>query len=186
MARPNVPSLLRVLTIRLRAFVVRRVLRLDDTPHRIALGVAIAIWLTWTPTIGLQTVATVALCTLLGANRVVGLPFVWISNPATIVPIYYPSYRLGCWLLRRTPDQGLEAIAAALAVTDGTFDRIAAWYTAIGPILAELWIGSVAVASPLAVATYVVIRRAVVSYRARYVDWRARRRERAAHREQDR
>lgn len=175
--RVPVLTSIRALLQRGRAFLVHRVLGLDDTPHRIALGVAIAIWLTWTPTIGLQTVATMALCGLFGANKVVGLPFVWISNPATIVPIYYPSYRLGCWLLRRAPDEGLEALAAAAAVTDGVLERIYAWYAAIAPMFAELWIGSIAIASPLALGTYLVVRRAVVSYRQRYHDWKERRRE---------
>ena len=76
---------------RLKDFIVHKVLRLDDTPHRIALGVAIGFFVTWTPTIGIQMILVVALATLLKANKLVGVPFVWISNPFTIVPIYGPN-----------------------------------------------------------------------------------------------
>jgi len=46
---------------RLKRFLVHNVLHVDDTPHRIALGVAIAIFVTWTPTIGFQMLLTIAL-----------------------------------------------------------------------------------------------------------------------------
>ena len=37
-------------------FIKYRVLHVDDTPHRIALGVALGFFVTWTPTIGVQIV----------------------------------------------------------------------------------------------------------------------------------
>ena len=82
---------LRFLANKIKRFFIYRVLGLNDTPHRIALGLAIGIFVTWTPTIGFQMVLTVVLSTLFRANKFVGVPFVWISNPLTVVAIYGPT-----------------------------------------------------------------------------------------------
>jgi len=68
---------------------VDRVLQVHDTPHRIGLGVATGIFVAWTPTVGFQMALTVALAWLVGANKVVGVPFVWISCPPTYFATYY-------------------------------------------------------------------------------------------------
>ena len=115
---------------KVRDFFIYRVLHVDDTPHRIALSVAIGIFVTWTPTIGLQMIITVLLCWLFRANKVVGVPFVWISNPLTIVPIYYPNYVVGCWLLggEYGDFDFLEAVSAKLDVS--WLEQIRIWLEA--------------------------------------------------------
>ena len=99
---------------RIERFLIYRVMSLDDTPHRLALGVAIGIFVTWTPTIGLQMVITFLLSALFRANKFVGVPFVWISNPLTIVPIYGPNYLVGCWLLGHSPGENWEKVRASM------------------------------------------------------------------------
>lgn len=78
---------------------LRAVLLLDDTPHSIALGTAIGMFLAFTPTVGLQMVLVgiVAVLTrrLFHFNRLAALLMVYITNPLTIVPIYWACYRLG-------------------------------------------------------------------------------------------
>jgi len=90
---------LRFIAKRIEKFFIYRVLHVDDTPHRIALGVAVGIFVTWTPTIGFQMILTVLLSWLLGANKLVGVPFVWISNPVTLPPIYGPNCYVGSLIL---------------------------------------------------------------------------------------
>ena len=53
--------LLRFIANRLKTFFIYRVLHVDDTPHRIALGVAAGIFIAWTPTIGFQMLLTILL-----------------------------------------------------------------------------------------------------------------------------
>lgn len=159
---------LRYYALRLRRFVIYRILRVDDTPHRIALGVAVGVWVTFTPTIGIQTLLCVAICQLLRANKVVGLPFIWISNPATLVPIYYPSYVLGSLMLGRRPKDGWAAITSVLQQEHGGWmDEMRAGYTAIAPIFAELCLGSVVVATAMGIGSYFAARKLVIAYRAR-------------------
>ena len=150
---------------KLERFFVYRVLSLDDTPHRIALGVAIGMFVTWTPTIGFQMALTVALCVLLRANKLVGVPFVWISNPLTIVPIYVPSYYLGCWLLGRSTD-GVSKIQEAVDWgTDGWSHKVSHFFSTVWSIFLELWVGSLLFAAVIGALSYVIIYYLVIFYR---------------------
>jgi uncharacterized protein (DUF2062 family) len=71
--------------------LLRTILSLDDTPHQIALGAAIGMFIAMTPTIGIQ-MALVMLVALLTRpffhfNRVAALVMVYLSNPITMVPL---------------------------------------------------------------------------------------------------
>ncbi len=145
-------------------FFVYRVLSLDDTPHRIALGVAVGIFITWTPTIGLQMVLTVAMATLLGANKLVGVPFVWISNPATLFPIYAPNYWVGCKILSKKAD-AWRTIGAAVSFDGTWWERFTHWFTETSAIFWELWVGSLVMAIVLGMLTYFAVYRMIVVYR---------------------
>jgi hypothetical protein len=151
---------------RLKRFFIYRVLHVDDTPHRIALGVAIGIFVTWTPTIGFQMVLTVALSALLRANKAVGVPFVWISNPLTLGPVYGPNYLLGCWLLGGRYHGGhfLHFLKAA-ASGSGWMERLNAIWKAMWTIFWPLWTGSIVVGLLLGLLSYFATRWAVIRYR---------------------
>jgi uncharacterized protein (DUF2062 family) len=82
-----------------RKFVFHRVLHADDTPHRIALGVAIATLIAFTPLLGFHTVIALAIAAAWRANKAVCIPLVWITNPLTAGPIYWFCWRLGSALL---------------------------------------------------------------------------------------
>lgn len=153
---------------RCRRSVIKRVLHADDPPHRLALGVAIAMFVTLTPTVGFQSVLVILLATLFRANKLVGLPLVWISNPATFVPIYYPCYRIGLWItggkrvsfqwwreLTRPPEDYLPAMKF--------------YWSRLTDVIVPLTVGSVIVALPIAVASYALSYQAIVRYRHRRI-----------------
>ncbi len=155
---------------KIKRFFIYRVLHVDDTPHRIALGLAIGIFVTWTPTMGLQMILTVLLASLMRANKFVGVPFVWISNPVTAVPLYGLNYLVGTWIL---PDgysvtEFTESVSKAIFTGGGWADKITAWWGATIDFFWPLWIGSIVVALILAVPTYFVTRWAVVRYRVHW------------------
>ena len=85
----------RPLMRRIRNFLVHDVLHADDPPHRLALGIAIGMFVAFSPTFGVQMALVVLLAWLLKANKLVGTPVVWITNPATAMPIYYACYLVG-------------------------------------------------------------------------------------------
>ena len=159
---------------RFRRWFIYRVLHVDDTPHRIAMGIAVGIFVAWTPTIGLQMILCVLISALVGANKFVGLPFVWLSNPLTVIPIYGPNYMVGNWLLggKYSWPSFMEDARAMMFQGEGnillrTVARIQSWWAATVEVFLPLWLGSLLVAAVLAVGTYFTIARIVTIYRQR-------------------
>ncbi|GEM_PF-817136 len=155
--------------LRLKTFVVDKILGVHDSPHRIALGVAIGIFVTWTPTIGFQMALTLALSTLFRANKVVGVPLVWISNPATLW-IYIPNYLLGCRLLGEKPstDVLLAALSKAFGVNEsGLKERFMTVVQTLWDVLAPLMLGSVIIGALLGVLCYAATYKGVQIFQAR-------------------
>lgn len=151
--------------VEMRRFVVHNLLHADDPPHRLALGVAIGMFFTFTPFLGAQMVLVVACAWLLGANKIVGLPLVWISNPATFVPIFYPCYRIGRWLLGQ-PGMGPQWWRQLAAPPEGAWEATQFYWTRILEIFAPLMLGCAVVALPIATASYFATRSFVARYRA--------------------
>ena len=171
MPSPYMLRWIRMMLWRAQRFVKYRVLHVDDTPHRIALGVGLGFFLTWLPLIGAQTVLVLVLCTVLKANKVVGLPFVWLSNPLTIIPIYYPSYWLGVRIIPKASVLSLGAWRAMVAqvfdADQGFIERALGFWRFAWGIAAPLWVGSVLFALVVGGMTYWLTYTGVVRYRRR-------------------
>jgi hypothetical protein len=143
-------------------------LHADDTPHRLALGIAIGMWIALLPLVGVQMVVSAALCHPFRANKVVAMALAWITNPFTIIPVYLPMYWLGTWLL------GMDAIPYQAFVDIffppgdlGWWGSVSASWTAMMAIFAPLWLGSGLVATAIAVPSYFLSERFIVWYRSR-------------------
>jgi len=162
---------------RLKYFVVFRILHADDTPRRIALGVAIGLFVGWTPTVGIQMVIALALATLLKANKIIPVALVWITNPVTMLPIFYINWVVGRFLMPGSDDLRLNEAYIRLRVivehapglvqimTDpGTWRQLLTIFLEMG---IELWIGSFAIGILLAVSGYFTTLHAVMYLRER-------------------
>lgn len=80
-------------------FVKTRILHIDDSPERIARGIAAGLFTAWLPLFGLHIIMALVIAAILRANKIMALLFIWVSNPLTALFIYYPSYRLGRTIL---------------------------------------------------------------------------------------
>ncbi|MEN8126178.1 MAG: DUF2062 domain-containing protein [Planctomycetota bacterium] len=111
------------LLIRLRPvlrFVKFRILHVDDSPQRMARGIAAGFFVAYLPLLGLHMPLAFLLALLIRANKVLALVAVWICNPLTFVFIYYPCYRLGRFVLpffREKPKVELDQIQTLLNQT---------------------------------------------------------------------
>ena len=161
-----------------RRFLIHRVLHADDTPHRIALGIGIGIFVGLTPTVGFQMIIAGAIAVALRANKLVCIPMVWITNPVTLVPIYAACFSLGNALIGQGAAKGgvaavghIQSLAAETQA--GPVSRIlelAFWrQLAVGltRVGAELWLGCLIVAAVGAMIAYSLSRWGVVTYRER-------------------
>jgi uncharacterized protein len=145
-------------------FLLHHVLHADDPPDRLALGAAIGVFITFTPTVGFQTPLVIFCAWLLRANKVIGLPILWISNPATMVPIYYGCYAVGRFVLQ------VDAIGRRwwnelYRPPDNWWDAVVFYWSRLLHIAGPLWLGSVIVGLLLAYPTYYAVYHAIVRYR---------------------
>lgn len=162
---------------RAKDVVIHRVLRADDTPHRIAWGVFLGVFVAWTPTLGLQIVIYLALAALLRANKASGIPFLFISNPFTAVPVYLFAWRVGSFLLRgeRAEEQDRLSIEERLtqasdAETGSLLDpeNLRALWNMLLELGAELWLGGFVVGLLVGIPAYVLSYWGVREYRRRH------------------
>ena len=84
----------------LKAFYLR-VRSLQGDPHYVAMGMAVGVFVAFTPTIPFHTVLTIALAFLLRGSKPAALIGSWLNNPLTFPVFYYGSYKLGVFILGR-------------------------------------------------------------------------------------
>lgn len=78
--------------------VITRFKELQGDPHYIAMGMAIGIFVSITPTIPFHTVIAIALSFLLNGSKIAAAIGVWFSNPITIPFFYLGSYKTGLFV----------------------------------------------------------------------------------------
>ncbi len=154
--------------LRTRKFIRDKILHTGDSPHRIALGVAVAVFVSLLPIPMSQTVVAIALAALLRANKAVCIPVVWVTNPLTAIPIWAFCLAIGQFVLDAPADAGIIArlhqfTALSWNVFDSTF-----WTRSIEMLVhvgIDLWVGCVIVGLASAVASYFLARWAVTVHR---------------------
>lgn len=145
----------------LRTKLVDPILKAQGSPESIARGGAMGMWVALTPTVGVQMAAVVGLAVPLRANVPVAIAMVWISNPITVVPLYFAFYWLGSLLLG-TPGQSYMAVAGSMrdafemVPTEGL---LAALSKLGSEVLWPMTVGSLVIASAAAVPTYHILLR---------------------------
>ena len=83
-------------------YIGKRMRRLPDSPHRIALGFAIGAFVSFTPLFGLHFFLAAGIAWALRANVLAGLFGTAVGNPLTFPLISVTSLWLGRWMLGRS------------------------------------------------------------------------------------
>ncbi len=112
--------------------------------HRRSLagGIALGLFVGLTPTVGIQTVLVLLGAPFLRANFPVAFLALWVSNPITTPPLYWAFNRLGAWVFSDfLPLSRLTELApfAQTLVQQSAF----------------LWLGSLLLAVPISVFSYI-------------------------------
>jgi uncharacterized protein (DUF2062 family) len=74
---------------------IKRAKTLRGDPHYVAMGMAIGVFVSVTPTIPFHTAIAVALAFALKGSKPAAIIGVWFSNPITIPFFYMGSYKVG-------------------------------------------------------------------------------------------
>ena len=109
--------------------------------HSVSLAVFIGIFCAFVP-IPIQTLMVIAICFWLGANLPLAMVIIWMSNPLTIPPMFYLTYKLGSYILGTT----LGDFSVTLSWE---------WFSQLGSeILLPLFVGSILAGTVLASIGY--------------------------------
>lgn len=148
---------------------VRGVVLLEDSAERIARGSAAGIFASALPVFG-QTFIGMLIARVLRGNVVASLPWSWISNPLTTLPIWYGGYRLGLWLIPGDqPVLTYTDIAQIIERFNHTSwsDGFSAMFSALAGAIGPLWLGTTVMGIVLAIPGYFLIHATVIRWQRR-------------------
>ncbi|HEY2799546.1 MAG TPA: DUF2062 domain-containing protein [Chthoniobacterales bacterium] len=138
-----------------------RVVTIKDTPHSIALGLAIGIFFGFTPLWSLKTLLSIGVAWLFGGNKIAAAVSVQVHD--LILPfmpaIYLWEYKLGYWMMHGELPQRMSFRTLALR----EYVHWEMFFTVGRPLL----IGSCIVGLPSAAIVYFVCRGLVTRHRAK-------------------
>lgn len=112
------------------SYVIHRLRRLPDTPHKIARGVACGVLVSFTPFFGLHIVLAGALAWLIGGNLLAAILATFFGNPLTFPFIATIALELGQWVLGVQGGVPLREVFTAFSATSvELWENLAAPFT---------------------------------------------------------
>lgn len=148
--------------------LLRSIIMLDDSAHSIALGTAIGMFIALTPTVGIQMLMVLCFAFLTRPffrfNQFAALITVYVSNPLTLVPIYWFDYKIGTYYVGGSMTQG--DFARILE-----FEGFSGWWETFKQLMLDvgspLIIGSFIVGTFFSLLTYPIMLRLVTHFQNR-------------------
>lgn len=151
----------------LKVFITRikSVFTRDETPYRLAMGFAMGTAVALTPTVGIQMAVSAVLAFLLRCNKTSAILMAWISNPITMIPIYWFDYKIGCLLYDLV---GIAHVPFSKERFVAVFDGIAgsSWWEAMidlarasMEIFAPMMVGGAVFGLAVAVPVFLLVHR---------------------------
>jgi len=142
---------------RLRGAIAARlgaVLRLDDPPWRVALALAVGVFISCTPFYGLQTLLSLGVATVFRLNKAATVTGTWLNLPWFAPFVYGLALHIGGLIV---PDpQGVDAAALAALLRTSSSLSAADVIQRLRDVSVALLIGTAVVGVSAGVATYVV------------------------------
>ena len=139
-------------------------LRLRDSVHAIALGVAVGMFVSFTPLMGLHIALACGLAWVLRGNLVAAVLGTAIGNPFTFPAIWLATYRTGSFLLGRASRRE----GAAENLTDVFLNAKGAWHDVIvgmwHPLIWPMLVGGVPLGIAAGAVGYAVARQGTTTF----------------------
>lgn len=133
-----------------------RLVRIQATPHKIAIGLAAGVFVGLLPVLPFQTVLAIGLAFLVRGSKIAAALGTWVSNPLNWIPVYMMFYVVGKAVVPfDVPPFNPSQLEMAEMIEMG-------W-----KFFTVMMIGGLAVAIPSAVVSYFVALKGIEAYRAR-------------------
>jgi uncharacterized protein (DUF2062 family) len=133
----------------------KRTKALNGEPRYVAMGMAVGIFVSATPTIPFQTIIAVALAFIMRGSKAAAALGVWLSNPITFPVFYLASYKIGAFLFGISTDTDITGHTASDMIKLG-FDISLAAMT-----------GGIVIGMVLAIGVYFISYKIVHKIRSR-------------------
>lgn len=137
----------------------QRFIRLRASPHAIAGGMALGLFIGMSPFFGLHVITAIALAALFKWSKISALIGVQITNALTAPMIYPINYWVGVKLAGSS--------GRAIWPADFSLGELAKLFRESTHIMMDLMIGGAVLGVPLAIVGYVLTLRMVMAYRRR-------------------
>ena len=121
---------------------IKQILLSNATPQEIAESLALGVFIGFTPTVGFHTWIALGLAVLFKKNKIATLVGAYVTNPFTLIPIFYFCFRFGEWILGYEEPAGFTKALFLHPFSLG------------GKILIPLWVGSLIMGLVSTVLTY--------------------------------
>lgn len=140
-------------------YIGKRVLRIQATPHAVALGLAIGVFAAFTPLYGLHVILSIIIAWALSGNVAAAAIGTAFSNPLTIPLVFSATYELGRAVLH-VGNQSIRIREFFELLHDWNFAEL--WI-----VLLQLFVGSVVLGSIAAGLVYILAFKATTRFRHR-------------------
>ncbi|WP_455475657.1 DUF2062 domain-containing protein [Bartonella sp. B17] len=147
-------------------YMYKRILRISATPHKVALGFAIGIFLACSPLFGVHMILAVFFSWVLRGNFAAAIVGTVFSNPLTFLFIVMADYKIGYLCLSFFSDVNEISLSQVRALFDGlTFSNVSllfkdAWNSIMRPMI----VGGILLGFVLGGLSYVGIYRAITRF----------------------
>ncbi len=144
-----------------------KLLRLRGTPHSIAMGAAIGVFIGLTPTIPFHTITILAVSVVTRTSLIAALiTSVVVCNPLTYIAIYYFSLLLGNLVTPFTLNWEKIKSVLNVVLSDGSLEARIQPLLSVGyEATIVMLVGGTVLALPFAILTYYSFLFLIVSYR---------------------
>lgn len=150
------PSLIRGKLQRFIRYWYLRVVRIQASPHNIAIGLAAGVFIGLLPVLPFQTVLAVALAFVVRGSKIAAALGTWVSNPLNWVPVYMLFYFVG-----------KAVVPFDVPAFNPTQLEMAQMLDMGWKFFAVMMIGGLVVATPSAVLSYFLAFKGIQAYRVR-------------------
>lgn len=133
-----------------------RIVRIKASPHTVARGMAVGVFVGCLPVIPFQTVIALALAVVLRCNKLAAALGTWVSNPLNVPFFYYGLYKVGIFFIPQCHVSiDFKHLALREMLRQGQ------------ELVVVMTVGGVVVGIPASILTYFLTLRLVRLYHAR-------------------
>lgn len=114
-------------------------LHLDDPPWRVALALAVGVFISFTPFLGFQTLLALLVAAVARLNPAVVVTGTWLNLPWFMPFVYAGALKLGAWLLQDLRGFGDWSLALLIGTTLLGFGAAVITYVVAFGIMRRRW-----------------------------------------------